>query len=173
MWDPVDSYGLTKRLSPPPSEVHSPFCRAPWFHSSRLPLPRLGTGTPLPQRLMGVSYPRLARLSRGKIKLFWENCRKPFSEQAGPFKNPFWEEHRLTELQMHPFHWLGQHPCACGRFGIEKNGRYRRAADRRFSPRTRQRVRWVRQPCAQKLKLSKTPVGECTPERYADSRKEA
>ena len=114
-----------KRLSPPPSEVHSPFCRAPWFHSSRLPLPRLGTGTPLPQRLMGVSYPRLARLSRGKIKLFWESCRKPFSEQAGPFKNPFWEEHRLTELQMHPFHWLGQHPCACGRFGIEKNGRYR------------------------------------------------
>lgn len=46
---PVSGYG-PNGLSPPPSEVHSPPCRAPWSHSSRLPLPRPVAGTPLPQR---------------------------------------------------------------------------------------------------------------------------
>ena len=46
---PVSGYG-PDGLSPPPSEVHSPPCRAPWSHSSRLPLPRPVAGTPLPQR---------------------------------------------------------------------------------------------------------------------------
>ena len=46
---PVSGYG-PNGLSPPPSEVHSPPCRAPWSHSSRLPLPRPVAVTPLPQR---------------------------------------------------------------------------------------------------------------------------
>ena len=46
---PVSGYG-PNRLSPPPSGVHSPPRRAPWSHSSRLPLPRPVAGTPLPQR---------------------------------------------------------------------------------------------------------------------------
>lgn len=52
----IPSGATALRLSPPPSEVHSPSCRIPWSHSSRLPVLRPLTGTPLPQRFLDWLY---------------------------------------------------------------------------------------------------------------------
>ena len=52
----IPSGATALRLSPPPSEVHSPSRRIPWSHSSRLPVLRPLTGTPLPQRFLDWLY---------------------------------------------------------------------------------------------------------------------